>query len=242
MSFICELYTIVMCLDCDVGQTEEMDLIFVLDDSGNIGPLQFEYLRQFVMQTSLELDIGPQNSLVGAILYDSSPSLEFGVTQNTNETSLLSAITNLPYSGGGSNTSAALDLLRTAGQPGGALNLRDGYTHNAIVVTDGGSTSQSDTMNAANALHAAKVCDKVYAIGVNMNNTAELEAIASDPSLVFSTTNFDSNIVTALQQNVTQMLMPCVRKSYLNKVCIHILILMKVLIHSYVISRAERLS
>ena len=138
----CELYTIIMCLDCDIGQTEEMDLIFVLDDSGNIGPLQFEYLRQFVMQTSLELDIGLQNSLVGAILYDSSPSLEFGVTQNTNETSLLSAITNIPYNGGGCNTSAALDLLRTAGQPGGALNLRDGYTHNAIVVTDGGSTSQ----------------------------------------------------------------------------------------------------
>ena len=47
------------------------------------------------MQTNLGLDIGSQNSLVGAILYDSSPSLEFGVTQNTNETSLLSAITNL---------------------------------------------------------------------------------------------------------------------------------------------------
>ena len=35
-----------------------MDLIFVQDDSGNIGPLQFEYLRQFVMQISLGMDIG----------------------------------------------------------------------------------------------------------------------------------------------------------------------------------------
>ena len=49
-----------------------------------------------------------------------------------------------------------------------------------------------------------------------MNNTAEIEAIASDPSLVFSTTNFDSNTSTALQQNVTQMLTPCVRKSYIS--------------------------
>ena len=94
-----------------------MDLIFVLNDSGNIGPLKFDYLRQFVMQINLGMDIGLQSSLVGlgAILFDSSPSLDFGVTQNIDETSLLTAITNLLYNGGGSNTSVALDLLCTAG-------------------------------------------------------------------------------------------------------------------------------
>ena len=134
-------------------------------------------------------------------MFDLSPSLEFGVTQNTNKTSLLTAITNLPYSGSGSNTSTALDLLRTAGQPGGALNLRDGYIHNAVVVTENASISHLNTINAANALHEAHVCDKVYAIGVvhyigvNGTNMTELETIASDPSLVFSTTGFDSSTI-----------------------------------------------
>ena len=65
--------------------------------------------------------------------------------------------------------------------------MSNGYVHNAVVVTDGASTSHSDTMNAANAQHESHVCNKVYAIGVNGTNMTELEATASNPSFVFST-------------------------------------------------------
>ena len=36
--------------------------------------------------------------------------------------------------------------------------------------------------------------------------------IAGNGSPVFFTSNFDSDTITSLQQNVTQMLKPCVRK------------------------------
>ena len=205
-------FTFVIYLDCGTGQTGGIDLVFVLDESGSIGAVQFDLLRRFAMQISQELDIGLQRSLVGAILFSSSPSLEFDVTQNTNQSSLQAAIANLPYRGGGTNTADALDLLRTAGQPGGALNLRDGYIHIAIVVTDGRSNSQSETINATSALHAANIYSQVYAIGVSGADINELQAIASNLSLVSFTSNFDNNTIAQLQQNVTQMLMPCVRK------------------------------
>ena len=205
-------FTFVIYLDCGNGQKGGIDLIFVLDESGSIGAVQFDLLRRFAMQISQGLDIGLQRSLVGAILFARSPSLEFGVTQNTNQSSLQAAIANLPYRSGGTRTADALDLLRTAGQPGGALNLRDGYNHIAIVVTDGRSASRSETINASSALHASNIYSQVYAIGVSRADINELQAIASHPSLVFFTSNFDSNTIAQLQQNVTQMLMPCVRK------------------------------
>ena len=162
------------------------------------------------------MDIGLQRSLVGVILFGSDATAEFGVTQNIDEASLLSAINNLPYGGGSTNTAAALNLLRTAGQPGGALNLRDGFTHIAIVVTDGQSNDETATLTAASALHASNIYNQVYAVGVSGADDTELNAIASDSSLVFFTSSFDSNTIAMLEQSVTQQLMPCVGKLHDN--------------------------
>ena len=187
-------------------------MVFVLDESGSIGVDQFVLLRQFAMEISQGLDIGLRRSLVGAILFSSSSSLEFGVTQNTNQADLQAAIANLPYRGGSTNTAAALNLLLTAGQPGGALNLRDGFIHIAIVVTDGRSANSRLTMEAASALHASNIYNQVFAIGVSGADQRELQAIASDSSLVFFTSSFDRRSIAALQQSVTRMLIPCVGK------------------------------
>ena len=197
---------------CGNGQQGGVDLVFVLDESGSIGSSGFELLRQFTIEISRSLDIDLQRSLVGVILFGNDATVEFGVTQNTNEASLLSAINNLQYGGGSTNTAAALDLLRTAGQPGGELNLRSGFTHIAIVVTDGASNDETATLTAASALRQSNVYDQVYAVGVSGADDTELNAIASDLSLVFFTNNFDSNAIAMLQQGVTQQLMPCVGK------------------------------
>ena len=158
------------------------------------------------------MDIGLQRSLVGVILFSNNANIEFSVTQHTDEASLLTAVDNLPYRGGGTNTAAAIDLLHTAGQPGGALNLRNGFTHVAMLITDGRSSSQQATLTAASALHSSNIYDQVYAIGVSGADATELNGIASDLSLVFFTSTFDSDSVAALEQSVTQQLMPCVGK------------------------------
>ena len=199
-------------LDCGNGQRGGIDLVFVLDESGSIGASGFDLIREFVANISSALDIGLQRSLVGVILFSNNANIEFSVTQHTDEASLLTAIDNLPYRGGGTNTATAIDLLRTAGQPGGALNLRNGFTHVAMLITDGRSSSQQATLTAASALHSSNIYDQVYAIGVSGAVATELNAIASDPSLVFFTSNFDSDSVAALEQSVTQQLMPCVGK------------------------------
>ena len=115
------------------------------------------------------------------------------------------------------NTQAALNLLRTAGQTGGMLDLRPGYVPIAIVVTDGVSNNRNATLAAASALHASNIYAQVYAVGVSGADATELNAIASDPSLVFFTSNFDNAAIAALQQNLTQQLCNTNNTSKLTK-------------------------
>ena len=181
-------------------------MIFVLDVSGSIRADRFQMIREFAEQISMLLDIGVQRSLVGVILFSNGANIHFPITQHTNASTLLPALNpGLPYIGGGTDTDAALDLLRTAGGDG-RLGLRPGYVHVAIVVTDGRSSDQGATIRAANALHASNIYDQVYAVGVSGADMTELRAIATSPSLVFFTTNFNNAAIRALQLDLTQEL------------------------------------
>ena len=189
---------------CTIGG---IDLVFVLDVSGSIQATRFQMIREFTEQISMLLDIGIRRSLVGVILFSSTARVHFPVTQHTAASTLLPALNpGLPYNGGGTGTDIALNLLQTAGQPGGALQLRPGHVHIAIIVTDGISNNPIATISAARALHASNIYNQVFAVGVSGADATELNAIASDPSLVFFTSNFDSSAIAALQQSVTQQL------------------------------------
>ena len=194
-----------MFLDCGNGKQGGIDLVFVLDESRSIGRARFELIREFVANVSLVLDIGLQRSLVGVISFSNGAAIDFSVTQHTDLNSLLLAIEKIPYRAGFTNTAAALNLLRTAGKPGGALNLRDGFIHVAILITDGES-NRGNTTAAALALHASNIYTEVYAVGVDQADMDELNLIASEPSLVFFDSNFDSAAISSLEQSVTRQL------------------------------------
>ena len=157
------------------------------------------------------MDIGLQRSLVGVITFSTDNHFHFGVTEHTDQASLLTAINSLPYKKGFTNTAAGLDLLRTAGLPNGDLNLRDGFTHITILIMDGKS-NRGNTSRAASELHAANIYSEIYAVGVGNADVDELKLIASELSLVFFQNDFDSAAITSLEQSVTQQLMPCVGK------------------------------
>ena len=188
--------------------------MFVIDDSGSIrdtDPNGFDHIKDFVSDVTRRLDIGLQRSLVGVILFSSTANIVFGVTQHTDQFSLANAIYKLPYRGGVTETAAALDLLRSAGQPGGALNLRNESFHIAVLMTDGVSSYPENTNTAARALHESNIYDQVYAIGVTSQiDLNELKIIASDPSFVFNSPAFET--LDMFEEIVTQQLMPCIGK------------------------------
>ena len=188
--------------------------MFVIDDSGSIkdtNPNGFDIIKEFVVDVSERLDIDLQKSLVGVILFSNTANVMFGVTRHTDKRNLLTAILNLPYRGGTTDTGAALNILCTAGQPDGALNLRNESTHIAVLMTDGVSSYPEDTLIAARALHESDIYDQVYAIGItDYVNPSELRVIASSPSFIFNSPSFKA--LNILEETVTQQLMICVGK------------------------------
>ena len=175
--------------------------MFVIDTSGSIGSQRFQLIRDFTANITTELINNSPRSAVGVILFSTTSHIEFNLQAHTNSSALQSAINELPYNGGGTNTAEALRLLLSTAQDG-QLGLRNGSLKIAIVITDGRSNDMSATFVAADELNSSNIFD-VYAVGVGNANQTELERIASNPDLVFFTNDFDVN---GLQQLVDAIL------------------------------------
>ena len=179
----------------------------MIDTSGSIGSSHFQLIREFTANITTELINSSPNSAVGVILFSTSAYIEFDLQTYTTLNELLSAIDILPYSGGGTDTAGALNLLLTTAQ-NGSLGLRNDSSNVAIVITDGHSSSRSATLSAAAALNASNIFD-VYAVGVDAADQTELEAIASSPELVFFTSSFNNTGLQQLLDALLQQLCNC---------------------------------
>ena len=181
-----------------------IDIYFVLDESGSVGSTNYQQMKQFAYNTVDEFDIGPEDTQVGLISYSSSATARFYLNTYHNKASLLSAINGLPYNSGGTNTAAAIDLLRLQGftSANGGRPTSEAVPRVAVVITDGYSNSFTATVTAAQSAHNDEIT--IFAVGVGSNvNSDELDAIASDPSYVSNLDGFDASQFEALQTTIT---------------------------------------
>ena len=183
--------------------------MFVIDTSYNIGFYQFQIIREFIDNITVNLKLNSPESSVAVILFDYTARIYFNLEAHTSLSTLSPAINpGLPYYYGyGRDTAAALRLLLSSAE-NGSLGIRNETSNIAIVITGGQSNSQFSTQSAAAALHAANIFD-VYAIGYNSANINELNAIASDPNFVYFTYFYDRFDIEELQINVTNQLCSC---------------------------------
>ena len=157
----------------------ELDVVFVIDTSSSIRTANFQNIRQFTANITTELFHNSINPAVGVITFNNSARLYFNLQAHADLSTLLSAIENIPYHGGNTNTADALELLLTTAE-NGSLGLRNDSSKIAIVITDGASTDPDATSLAATTLHASNIFD-VYAVGIAGANRVELQRIASGP-------------------------------------------------------------
>jgi len=191
-------------IECEIGG---IDLVFVLDSSFSIRDLWSE-IREFTVQVASVLHIGLDQSLVGVIRYTRSAQILFNLQNYTDSSTLKPALANLEIDRGPTRTDHALQLLRESAEDG-RMGLRDGYIHLAIVVTDGRSDHPELTIMQANLLHNSNIF-QVYAAGIGSAHLDELNIIATSPSFVFFTNEFNAAAIEQLEQNITQQL--CLRQ------------------------------
>jgi len=215
------------------------DVVFVLDVSKSIGSgggkkfgdVRFKVVTDFVSNLISLSTIGPDDTLIGVILFAQTAVLHFSVTAHTTERDVQNAINSIVYNEitnpnhRGTNTPDALRLLREAGQRGGGLNLRrdnPDIRQIAMVITDGVANSnpskkQSKKVSAVNTekeaevLKAASIYDHIFAVGIvgkggKRINETQLEQIATGKDRVYILNDFDETEFIQLQQDFTNTL------------------------------------
>ena len=158
----------------------------MLDASGSIGSSNFVTMKDFVKSVVSKFEIGADKTRVGVIRYANAASIEIPLGSINDALLLNTAITNITYTGGGTATHLALNLLHNAFSN---ARTNQGVPRVAIVFTDGQSNSYNLTIQAAQAVHSTGIVVYSFGIGNNVDNN-ELNAIATSPSNVFVISNF----------------------------------------------------
>ena len=191
-------------------QLDGVDVIFVLDHSKSIKKAAWPFIINFTASVAMSLNIGLNDSLVGVILFGKDANILFNIRQYPDQASLVNAIYNTEYDISiGTNTWLALDLLRKSCLPNGAMMLREGVPHIAILITDGRSHNKTATSSAAEELRNSDTFEQVYAVGIGSKriHKNELKDIASDPSLAYTLSSSLESLFGELQHDLNQQIM-----------------------------------
>ena len=147
-------------------------------------------MKEFVADIVKNADIDSGHVRVGLLVYSTDVSIQFHLRRFKRKVDVLDAIKRVPYRPGDTNTAGALRALWSQMFTNYYGDRTD--AHNiAILITDGISNINSyRTEIEANTAKSRAV--HIYAVGIGLEDTREINAIASDPSSknVFTVDNF----------------------------------------------------
>ena len=178
MIVLCLKCTLFVCLSAGCDQAE-VDLVFVLDASTSVTEPNFQLMKDFVKDFLFIADIDSGNVRVGVIIYSTEDYVQFQLNTYRTKAEIFNAVDQIPYRYGSTNTADALNTMRT--EMFIAVNGdRPNVPNIAIVVTDGVSNINSRrTIPEAETARADNI--HIYAIGIGLTDTTELDGIASKP-------------------------------------------------------------
>lgn len=183
-------------MKCDVPG----DVIFVLDGSDSIQPVDWLRELNFVEILIDSLDVEPLAIHVGIIVYSTFIGDVVGLNPYKNKWTLKQMVRNLTQPRDGTNTAKGIEQARKMFRYEGRPNV----PHIAVVITDGRSTVPRDTIRQA---IAAKRDDGVTMIAVGIGNEIffdELQEIATSERKLFNVTDFRSlpGLVQSLRDSI----------------------------------------
>ncbi|XP_063407751.1 matrilin-4-like [Mytilus trossulus] len=177
------------------------DVVFLLDSSGSVGATNFKKMLKFMQGVASKFSVGLNNIQVGVDTFQSTVKSEFKLNQFLDKNDLITAIGNIVYKTGGTNTGPAIKFMTTYSFSTAAGH-RTGVPKIGIVITDGKSGDQANTLAESKKARASGI--QLIAIGVGDGiNTIELEGIANKPKTeyVYNVKNFD--VLNILQASLS---------------------------------------
>ncbi|XP_027561245.1 collagen alpha-3(VI) chain isoform X4 [Neopelma chrysocephalum] len=163
---------------------ESADLIFLIDGSNNIGSVNFQAIRDFLVNLIESLRVGAQQIHIGVVQYSDQPRTEFALNSYSTKADVLDAVKALGFRGGEeANTGAALEfVVENLFTQAGGSRIEEAVPQ--ILVLISGGESSDDIREGLLAVKQAGVFS--FSIGVLNADSAELQQIATDGSFAYS--------------------------------------------------------
>ena len=178
---------------CTKSQT---DLVFLVDESGSIGPTNFQKMMDFVSAVIGSLNVGGDFTRVALRTFSDPGKVtrsdsHFQLDDFNRNLADISA--NVPYSCDSCYTYTSKGIEAVLDDDFQTKNgMRSAAKRILVVITDGESTEPEKTKIEALRLHTDPRNIQVIAIGVSGANVKELQTIASSPEQVYFLDDFAS--------------------------------------------------
>lgn len=154
-------------------------MVFIIDSSRSVRPLEFTKVKTFVSRIIDTLDIGAADARVAVVNYASTVKIEFHLQTHSEKQSLKKAVGRItPLSTGtmsGLAIQTAMEEVFTV--EAGARGSNSNIPKVAIIVTDGRPQDQVNEV----AARARASGIELYAVGVDRVDMESLKMIASEP-------------------------------------------------------------
>jgi len=165
------------------------DVVFLLDSSCSVGKENFQKLKHFVSDVTYNLYIDKNGIQMGVESYECKVHTNFELNRFHNKVQMQSAINNIEYKPGGTNTGEAIKHMWTRSFSSDYGN-RDNVKKIGIVITDGDSKSKATTFYEAHKARESGVT--MVAIGVGDMDVEELRGIANGTDYLYTTKSYDT--------------------------------------------------
>ena len=183
-----------------------MDIIIILDSSTSVGDDNYNKMKSFCKDFLKNADLDSGNVRVGIVSYSTGVHIEFNLNTYSTSKDIIAAIDAIPYRYGSTNTADGLKTMRTQMYTAANGDRKD-VPNVVIILTDGVSNINSRrTIPEAEQARAEGI--HIYAVGIGLRDTRELDAMASVPASEnsFNVQSFDE--LAALTDRVFQAFCP----------------------------------
>ena len=156
-----------------------MDLVIILDSSTSVTDANFIKMKNFVKDLLKNVDLDSGAVRVGVVIYSTRVTVMFQLNEHHSRSAYMRAVDEIPYKYGSTNTAGGLKTMRTemfTRQNGDRKNVKNV----CIVVTDGVSNINGrNTIPEAERARAEGI--HIYAIGIGLTDTRELDQMSTRP-------------------------------------------------------------
>lgn len=178
-----------VCALHDCKRIELLDIVFVLDHSGSIGPREQESMINLTIHLVKKADVGRDRVQFGALTYSNNPEILFYLNTYSSRSAITEHLKRPRDTRGDTYTAKALQHANILFMEEHGSRLKQNVRQLMIVITDGESHDRDKLNDTARELRDKGIT--IFAVGVGRANQDELETMAGKKENTIHVDNFD---------------------------------------------------